>query len=802
MTVLRYVVLRGLRFAEASAQNRIRLIGPAAEKLQVPRLAALAQDFGSRLPLRSRLLIASTYIGPAAEKLQVLRLAAGIWYCLRSAGDAIIRPVTYLHRRTSPYPGAIRANMKIRSWVLLVICVLIVAAAVAVFVRPLRWRAHLVALKATGQIHDVSWSEMAHLMARHSGVEYRHIFKTKDPYSGLMAEDPTPQRVRAGRALFNQKCAPCHGVDAKGGMGPNLTRGEFAHGASDWALYRTITYGIPGTPMQARDLPFRDVWEIIAFLKDSVAQNQAASLSEGSGAAGIPDLHADFAKIKGASEDPAEWLTYSGTYNGQRHSRLAEITPRNVDHLRVKWIFQLPKFMRGVECTPIVAGNVMFVTLPPGDLWALDTRTGRELWSFSYPVDTPVKNTPVHNRGVAVLGNTVYMGTLNAHLLALNAQTGKLLWDVAVADNRQGYGITSAPLAIKDKILVGVSGGDFGIRGFVDAYSANDGKRLWRFYTIPGPGEPGHETWGSSDAWKRGGGSSWLTGTYDPDLDLIYWGIGNPGPDYQGDIRPGVNLYTCSVIALDAETGQLRWYYQFSPHDEHDWDSTQIPVLADATYNGQPRKLLYFANRNGFFYAIDRVTGKFLHAEAFAKQTWNAGFDANGVPIEQAEGRPTVEGNTIFPNSQGATNWWSPSYDAASNTMYVPAMEGSDVYKKGPAVTLDYGNYLGGIATFRPTWTAIRAVDGATGRLRWEYRFPPRENSIVMGGVLSTDGGLVFGGDDTHMVALDASHGKELWSFSPGVGIAAAPVTYLANGKQQITLLAGTDVLTFSLDAK
>lgn len=265
-------------------------------------------------------------------------------------------------------------------------------------------------------------------------------------------------------------------------------------------------------------------------------------------------------------------------------------------------------------------------------------------------------------------------------------------------------------------------------------------------------------------------------------------------------MRPGNNFYTCRVVAIEAASGRLRWYYQFSPHDEHDWDSTQIPVLADSMYQGQMRKLMYFANRNGFFYVLDRVTGKFLHAAAYAKQTWNAGFDPNGVPIEKDGARPTIEGATIFPNSQGATNWWSSSYDQSSNTFFVPTMEGSDVYKKGPAVTLDYGNYLGGMATFRPTWTAVRALDGATGRLRWEYRFPPRETSIVMGGLLSTDGGLVLGGDDSNMVALDAISGKELWHFDTGVGIAAAPVTYLADGKQQVTLVAGLTVLTFSLD--
>jgi alcohol dehydrogenase (cytochrome c) len=701
--------------------------------------------------------------------------------------------------------GKPKERMKKRRWLLLAVSFLTAAVIATVAIPPVRWRIHLVALKATGQIQDLSWREMVHSMVhRGSTFNATYLLKTKDPYSAIFAPAPTPASIRAGRELFNQQCAPCHGEDAKGGFAPNLTKGNFSHGATDWALYRTITDGIVGTPMQARDLPAERVWQLVSFIKDS---RNATTLNKGINGASSPGLSLGidptFEHLKAAADNPADWLTYSATYSAQRHSRLSQITRDNVARLRLKWLYQFAQFTRGgTECTPLVVGRYMFVTLPPGDVWALDTRTGEKLWSYSYPVSTPVKNTPVHNRGVAILGNTIYLGTLNAHLLALDAATGRLLWDVAVADNQDGYGITSAPLALGDKIVVGVSGGDFGIRGFVDAYSPVDGKRLWRFYTVPGPGEPGHETWGQGDSWKRGGGSTWLTGSYDSDLDLIYWGVGNPGPDYQGDVRPGINLYTCSVIAIEAATGHLRWHYQFSPHDEHDWDSTQIPVLADAIFQGQPRKLMYFANRNGFFYILDRTNGKFLAAEAFAKQTWASGFDSAGVPIQRPEGHPTVGGSIIYPNSQGATNWWSPSYDAASNTMYVPTMEGSDVYKKGPAVTMDYGNYLGGSATFGPTWTAVRALDAATGRLRWEYRFPPREPSIVMGGLLSTGGGVVFGGDDSLMVALDAGQGKELWHFNTGAGIAAAPITYLVDGRQQVTLVSGMTVLTFSLDAK
>jgi alcohol dehydrogenase (cytochrome c) len=679
---------------------------------------------------------------------------------------------------------------------------LLAVAIAVVALHPLRWRVQLVVLKATGQFQDLSWREMAGLMPFGSGLNSTNLLKTKDPYAAIVAPAATPAQVEAGRELFSRQCAACHGEDARGRIGPDLTKGDFRHGASDWALYRTIAHGIPRTPMLAHDLPMKQVWQLVLFLKDTIASNAPTGSGGSSAEAVLPELNATFELIKAAADNPADWLTYSGTYNGQRHSRLSQITRANVAHLRIKWLYQFPEFSRGTECTPVVVGHSMFVTLPPGDVWALDTRTGAKLWSYSYPISTPVKNTPVHNRGVAVLGNTVFLGTLNAHLIALNAQTGKQLWDVQVADNKGGYGITSAPLALGDKIVIGVSGGDFGIRGFLDAYSPLDGKRLWRFYTVPGPGEPGHETWGGGDSWKRGGGATWLTGTYDPDLDLIYWGVGNPGPDFQGDVRPGINLYTCSVVAIEAATGHLRWYYQFSPHDEHDWDSTQIPVLADAVFQGQKRKLMYFANRNGFYYVLDRTNGKFLTAEAFAKQTWASGFDSDGVPIQTPEGHPTVQGAVIFPNSQGATNWWSPSYEQASNTFFVPAMEGSDVYKKGAAIMADYGGYLASNATFRPTWTAIRALDAATGHLRWEYRFPPRQPSIVMGGLLSTDGGLLFGGDDSLLVALDSGQGKELWRFNTGTKVMAAPITYLVDGRQYVTLTAGMTVLTFALDTQ
>jgi alcohol dehydrogenase (cytochrome c) len=359
---------------------------------------------------------------------------------------------------------------KKRAWIRFVTVALLTAAVAVVALHPLRWRVHLIELKATGQIQDLSWHEMAEFMSFGSGLNSADLLKKKDPYAVIVAPEATPARVNAGRELFSQQCA-------------------VRHGASDWALYRTITHGIPGTPMVAHNLPVEKVWQLVLFIKDTIAKN-APGGSGGLSAGDIPELDLTFDRIKAAADNPADWLTYSGSYNGQRHSRLSQITRANVTRLRLKWLYQFPEFSRGTECTPIVVGHTMFVTLPPGDVWALDTRTGEKLWTYSYPLTTPVRNTTIRNRGVAVLGNTVFLGTLNAHLVALNAQTGKPLWDVMVADNKGGYGITSAPLALGDKILIGVAGGDFGIRGFLDAYSPVDGKRLWRFYTVPGPAKP------------------------------------------------------------------------------------------------------------------------------------------------------------------------------------------------------------------------------------------------------------------------------------------------------------------------
>src|SRR5579864_7560716 len=359
-----------------------------------------------------------------------------------------------------------------------------------------------------------------------------------------------------------------------------------------------------------------------------------------------------FNRILNANKEPQNWLTYSGAELSQRHSLLTQITPDNVKNLELQWVFQA-RSLEKFEATPLVVDGVLYTVQAPNDVVAMDAVTGRVFWVSEY---TPSPEASVCcgrvNRGLAILGDTLFMGTIDGHLLALDAKSGKPIWNVTVANAEAGYALMHAPLVVKDKVIVGVAGGEFGIRGFLAAYDARTGKQEWKFNTIPGPGEPGHETW-SGDSWMHGGASVWMTGSYDSDLNLTYWGIGNPGPDWNGDPRPGDNLYSNSVVALDADTGKLKWYYQFSPHDEFDYDSVQVPVLADIEWQGRPRKVMMWANRNGLMYVLDRTSGQFLMGKPFVKVNWMDGFDEKGRPKKLAGKAPSAEGTQIFPGNQG-----------------------------------------------------------------------------------------------------------------------------------------------------
>ncbi len=505
-----------------------------------------------------------------------------------------------------------------------------------------------------------------------------------------------------------------------------------------------------------------------------------------------------YERIAAAASEAGNWLTYSGGYAGHRYSALRQINRGNVSRLRPAWIYQAND-LNNFEATPIVADGVMYISEPPSNAAALDLRTGRPIWIFRRPLPGPVGVCCGQvNRGVALLGDRVFLGTLDGHLLALDAKTGHLLWDRAMADYQSGYSITVAPLALKDKVIVGVSGGEYGIRGFLDAYDAVSGERLWRFWTVPGPGEPGHETW-DGDSWKTGSAATWLTGSYDPALNLLYWGTGNPGPNYNGEGRRGDNLYSASLLALDASTGKLKWHFQFTPHDTHDWDANHVPVLLDADFQGKPRKLVAVANRNGFFYLFDRQTGEYLLGRQYAKQTWAKGLDRRGRPIVIPATEPAPAGTLVYPGVHGATNWNSPSYSPETRLMYVAVREEGTVFYRA---TAEYkaGSYFSaggmrGIPGTEPSGS-IKALDPLTGQQRWEFAL----HSPPWAGVLSTAGGLVFSGtNEGNLFALDAASGKPLWDFQGGAPVYAGPISYEFEGRQYLAVTAGRSLLAFTV---
>jgi len=504
-----------------------------------------------------------------------------------------------------------------------------------------------------------------------------------------------------------------------------------------------------------------------------------------------------FERIVNADREPGNWLSYSRDLQGRRFSPLTEINTQNVSGLRVKWAFQFRE--PHTEVSPIVIDGILFVT-GPNSAAAIDGRSGRLLWTWTRPLPADFHSIGFGhtNRGPAVLDDRLFVATLDGYLVALDLKSGIERWSSKVLNYKTGYSMTMAPLAIDGKVVIGVSGGEAGIRGFIDAYDAKTGQRVWRFWTIPGPGEPGHDTW-SGEAWKTGGGATWVTGSYDPELKLIYWGVGNPGPDWNGDVRRGDNLYTCSLLALDADSGKLRWYFQFSPHDTHDWDATHVPILFDAPIHGTNRKLVAVANRNAFYYVLDRATGEFLLGKPYAKQTWATGLDAKGRPIAAPNAEPTKEGNLIWPNLNGATVWFSPSYDPQTGLVYVATREIGARYFKRDTPYKPGAFFPGGGEDELPADDAsgaIKALQAESGELRWEFKL----HSPPWAGVLSTAGGLVFSGsEEGNFYALDTNTGKPLWDFQTGGAIGANPISFTIDRHQFIAIAADRVLYVFGL---
>ena len=513
-----------------------------------------------------------------------------------------------------------------------------------------------------------------------------------------------------------------------------------------------------------------------------------------------------YERILRAEEEPGNWLTYNRTYDSRHHSPLDEINRENAGDLELKWVFQA-RSLEKFESTALAVDGVIYNVQMPNDVVALDAVTGRKFWQYTHVLAETVNVCCGRiNRGLAILDETLYMGTIDGKLVALDAKTGAVVFSKQLVDPSGGYSLTHAPLVVKDKLILGSAGGEYGIRGFIVALDPKNGDELWRFNTIPGPGEPGHETW-SGDSWERGGGSIWLTGSYDPELNLTYWGVGNPAPDWNGDVRMGDNLYSDSVVALNPDTGELEWYFQFTPHDEWDWDAVQVPVLVDREWGGKPRKLMLWANRNGFFYVLDRATGEFLHGKNFVKVTWAKGLDENGRPIKIPEASPTREGVRVWPAVQGGTNWYSPAYSEKTGLFYVSSWEYSSIYHKGDPLYTRGNRYVGSLP--QGVWPntmkdedeqqghgAIRALSPDTGDLEWEFKM----TGVGESGILSTAGDILITGTmDGYMLVLDSFTGKKLLSLNLGGKIASSPITFTAQGKQYLAVTSGNAMFVFGL---
>jgi alcohol dehydrogenase (cytochrome c) len=555
----------------------------------------------------------------------------------------------------------------------------------------------------------------------------------------------------------------------------------------------------------AKRLSPEDITNLVGFLQTQQGRDLTKTVSQPIGG-GIT-----YERLLKSSAEPHNWPMYWGNYHGTHYSPLTQINANNVRQLKTAWSFPILGGNSVLEATPIVVDGVMYTTGSgnPATVTALDARTGRQIWRWTrqQKVVNPYEINPFA-RGAAILGNRIFVGTLDGWLIAIDARTGQSLWEVEVVDTMEGSSITSPPLVLKDMVITGMTGGEYATRGFLDAYDAATGKRRWRFYTIPGPGEFGNDTW-KGDSWKTGGGPTWLTGSFDAEQNLVIWAVGNPAPEFDRIARGEMdNLFSNSVVALDADTGKLKWHYQFTPDDGHDWDSVQDMVLVDRTWRGQNRKLLMHADRNGHFYVLDRTNGKFLSGTPFIYQNWNAGFDENGRPQHVPGTNSIPKGSTlVYPTLGGATNFQAPSYSPSTGLFYLAFQEGGQVYTSATQTITRGQQYLGrGRASGPPPArgpnqpipnAGIKALDPETGKTVWSH---PLYQGSITNGVLATGGNVLFvSSRDGNMFALDAKTGKYLWHFQTGGNHQASPMSYAIDGKQYVALAAGNVVYAFNL---
>jgi alcohol dehydrogenase (cytochrome c) len=678
------------------------------------------------------------------------------------------------------------------------------AIVAALFVAPpeVQWRLQVVQAKVRGNLGEIPLRNLIAWLAPGSPVYLEAVAENPNFHvsirNGLTKADDSAQ----GKVLYLRHCGQCHGEGGHGSSGPNLL--SAVTNKSDWSFFSTAKWGRAGTSMQAQPLGESQIWQIHAYLRNEALAALGQPNPGGGKAAARPAVEVEMRRIVETDKTPGEWLTYAGNYAGHRHSLLPQLTKSNVRNLRLAWVAQLRQVDRELQVSPIVADGVMFVSESRDGVIALDAKTGEVIWTYRRPVPDGLPGccgTP--NRGVAVLGQTVFVAASDSFLVALDANTGKQRWIVKVADYRSGYTMTGAPLALGDRVVVGVAGGELGIRGFLVAYDAAEGRQLWKFNTVPGPGEAGHNTW-TGDAWKTGGAPTWTVVADDAQEDVIFWGTGNPSPNFQGSARPGDNLFTNSVVAIEAKTGRLKWYYQFTPADEHDWDSAQQPILAEIDWQGRKRAVVLWANRNAFFYALDRNTGEFLFAKPFVKQTWNEGFDATGRPRMSSSAKPSATGTLVWPALMAATNWWPPSYDASRQLVFVPCSDaagtyfqsGQTKYKRGEPF---YGSAASNYDQNLPATAYVKAVDARSGEVRWQAVLASSSENFVwtVGGVLSTRGGVVFAGYRDFFRAFDSDTGKELWKVNLGARVRGSPISFSLDDRQYIAVAAGHSMFVF-----
>ncbi len=482
-----------------------------------------------------------------------------------------------------------------------------------------------------------------------------------------------------------------------------------------------------------------------------------------------------------------DWITYNGDDSGRRFSPLAQINRENASSLTLAWAFQVRAGT--LKSTPLEVGGVLYFATPD-NVWATDARTGRQIWHFHRESE----GNHLANRGVAILGTRLFFGTPDAHVICLNARNGAQLWDTTVADVAFGYYLSLAPLVVKGNVIIGTSGDQADVPHFIEALSPEDGKVVWRFDTVPKPGTLAARSWPNAQAMAHGGGPAWVTGTYDPELNLVFWGTGNPHPVLAGETREGANLYTCSIVALDADTGKLVWSFQPSPHDTHDWDAVETPVLFDADWEGRPRKLLAQASRNGYFFVLDRTNGKDLLTSRFVDVDWAAKINVQGEPVAKPEKQPEPDGSLVRAYTEGATNWQAPSFDPQTGLFYVNAEDGFTIYY----LTLDENgrpdSHQGGLATPLIGMPKLVAIDYKTGAVKWRRDEP---QGFGHPGILTTAGGVLITGDVSgNLLVLDPETGKTLWHRYLGGVLNSSPMTYEYRGRQYI--LTGVDGVLYA----